>query len=52
MAIFIAETAGIRYPYDKASGFPYIMASGFLITTRNGLVARAIKPTKELKKHG
>ena len=51
-AISIAETAGIRYPYDKASGFPYIMTSDFLITTRNGLAARAIKPTKELKKQG
>lgn len=49
-AISIAETAGIRYPYDKASGFPYVMTSDFLITTPNGLVARAIKPTKELKK--
>ena len=49
-AISIAETAGIRYPYDKASGFPYIMTSDFLITTRNGLAARAIKPIRELKK--
>lgn len=49
-AIFIAETAGIRYPYDKASGFPYIMTSDFLITTKSGLTARAIKPAKELKK--
>lgn len=49
-AISIAEAAGIRYPYDKVSGFPYIMTSDFFITTRNELVARAIKPTKELKK--
>lgn len=48
--ISIAETAGIRYPYDKASGFPYVMTSDFLITTGNGLVARAIKPTRELEK--
>lgn len=49
-AISVAEAAGIRYPYDSSSGFPYVMTSDFLITTENGLVARAIKPTKELKK--
>ncbi len=49
-AISIAEAAGIRYPYDSSSGFPYVMTSDFLITTENGLIARAIKPTKELKK--
>lgn len=49
-AISVAEAAGIRYPYDSFSGFPYVMTSDFLITTENGLVARAIKPTKELKK--
>ncbi len=48
-AISVAEAAGIRYPYDNVSGFPYVMTSDFLITTGNGLVARAIKPTKELK---
>lgn len=49
-AISVAEAAGIRYPYDSSSGFPYVMTSDFLITTENGLVARAIKPIKELKK--
>lgn len=48
--ISVAEAAGIRHPYDNVSGFPYVMTSDFLITTENGLVARAVKPTKELKK--
>ncbi len=49
-AIAIAEKAGIRYPYDHVSGFPYVMTSDFLITTESGMVARVIKPVKELQK--
>jgi len=49
-AISIAEEAGIRYPYDKASGFPYVMTSDFLITRHDGMVARAVKPIAELGK--
>ena len=49
-AISIAEEAGIRYPYDKSSGFPYVMTSDFLITKHDGMVARAVKPTSELRK--
>lgn len=50
-AISAAEEAGIRYPYDKVSGFPYVMTSDFLITIEGGLLARAIKPSSELRKN-
>lgn len=49
-AISVAEEAGIRYPYDKSSGFPYVMTSDFLITKHDEMVARAVKPSSELKK--
>lgn len=49
-AISVAEAAGIRYPFDKSSGFPYVMTSDFLITKNDGIVARAVKPTSELEK--
>lgn len=48
--IEIAEKAGIRYPFDGTSGFPYVLTSDFLITTRTGEVARTIKAKKELEK--
>ena len=46
--IEIAEKAGIRYPYDNVSGFPYVLTSDFLITTPKGLLARTVKMTAEL----
>ena len=49
-AISVAEEAGIRYPYDNFSGFPYVMTSDFMITVNGGLTARAVKPTSELAK--
>lgn len=47
-AIEIADKCGIRYPYDSVSGFPYVLTTDFLITTREGYVARSIKPSTEL----
>lgn len=45
----IADEAGIRYPYDNVSGFPYILTSDFLITTPNGDMVRSIKQEKDLR---
>ncbi|MCM1561721.1 MAG: TnsA endonuclease N-terminal domain-containing protein [Butyrivibrio sp.] len=47
-AIKIADRLGIRYPYDRKSGFPYVLTSDFLITTRQGTVARSVKLAKDL----
>lgn len=47
-AIKIADRMGIRYPYDRESGFPYVLTSDFLITTRQGIVARSVKLAKDL----
>lgn len=44
----IADKAGIRYPFDNQSGFPYVLTSDFLITTPNGEMARSIKKKKDL----
>lgn len=49
-AISIADAMEIRYPYDNSSGFPYVLTTDFLITTKSGMMARAIKPSSELKK--
>ena len=47
-AIKIADRLGIRYPYDRKSGFPYVLTSDFLVTTRQGTVARSVKLAKDL----
>lgn len=49
-AISKANEAGIKYPYDRQSGFPYILTCDFMITTKNGLKARTIKNSEELDK--
>lgn len=46
--IEIAKSAGIMHPYDRKSGFPYVLTTDFLITTKNGLKARTIKESHEL----
>lgn len=46
----IAEDAGIAHPVDPASRFPVVMTTDFLITTKNGLLARTIKPSSDLQK--
>ena len=48
-AITVAAQAGIKYPTDKVSGYPYIMTCDFMITTSCGTKARTIKLTKELE---
>lgn len=47
-AIKIADSLGIRYPFDRKSGFPYVLTSDFLITTGQGIVARSVKLAKDL----
>ena len=49
LATDVAQRAGIRYPRDSISGFPYIMTCDFMITTEHGLKARTIKNTSDLK---
>ena len=47
-AVEIAAKAGIKYPTDNTSGYPYILTCDFMITTKEGLKARTIKLTSEL----
>lgn len=47
--IEIAETAQIRYPYDRVSGFPYVMTSDFYIETTKGPMVIAVKTTSDLE---
>lgn len=47
-AIKIADSLGIRYPYDRKSGFPYVLTSDFLITTGQKTIARSVKLAKDL----
>lgn len=48
LAAGIASKAGIKYPRDNISGFPYVLTCDFMITTKSGLKARTIKNTKDL----
>ena len=48
LAADIASKAGIKYPRDNISGFPYVLTCDFMITTNDGLRARTIKSTKDL----
>jgi hypothetical protein len=49
-AISVAERESIRYPYDTASGFPYVMTSDFYLETRQGTSVLSVKPSAELSK--
>ena len=49
LATDVARSAGIRYPKDNISGFPYILTCDFMITTECGLKARTIKSTSDLR---
>ena len=48
LAIEAAAGAGIRYPVDYVSNFPYVLTCDFMITTRRGLKARTVKLASEL----
>lgn len=47
-AMNVAASAGIAYPTDNVSGFPYVMTCDFVLTTTGGLKARTIKQVSEL----
>lgn len=47
-AVKMAAQSGIKYPTDKASGYPYVLTCDFMITTVDGVKARTIKMTSEL----
>jgi len=47
-AMTAAAQAGINYPTDRTSGYPYVMTCDFLITTTHGLKARTVKLSSEL----
>ena len=48
LACELAAQAGIRYPVDKVSGYPYVLTCDFMVTTPDGLRARTVKMTSEL----
>jgi len=48
LALDLAGKAGIRYPRDPVSGFPYVLTCDFMITAKQGLKARTIKQSSEL----
>jgi len=50
LAMGLAQNAGIRYPRDNVSGFPYVLTCDFMITTKHGYKARTIKNSSELNK--
>lgn len=47
-AMNAAAQAGINYPTDRTSRYPYVMTCDFLITTTHGLKARTVKLSSEL----
>jgi hypothetical protein len=49
LAADIAQKAGIEYPRDNISGFPYVLTCDFMITTTEGLKARTVKCASELQ---
>jgi len=49
LAVDVADKAEIKYPRDNISGFPYVLTCDFMVTTQNGLKARTIKSSSELK---
>ena len=48
LSMDIAQNAGIRYPRDNISGFPYVLTCDFMISTKHGCKARTIKNASEL----
>jgi hypothetical protein len=50
LAVKCAKQAGVKYPVDKVSGYPYVLTCDFMITTQSGIKARTIKTTAELSK--
>jgi len=49
-AVEIAAQAGIKYPADRVSGYPYVLTCDFMVITYNGMKARTVKMSCELSK--
>jgi hypothetical protein len=47
-AVTIASKAGIKYPTDNVSGYPYVLTCDFMIVTADGQKARTVKMVSEL----
>ena len=48
LAVRLATEAGIRYPRDLASNFPYVLTCDFMVRTKDGFKARTVKPSSML----
>ena len=48
LAIRLASEAGIRYPRDSVSNFPYVLTCDFMVRTKDGFKARTVKPSSTL----
>ena len=48
LALRLASEAGIRYPRDSVSAFPYVLTCDFMIRTKDGFKARTVKPSSAL----
>ena len=48
LAVRLATEAGIRYPRDLASNFPYVLTCDFMVRTKDGFKARTVKPSSAL----
>ncbi|MDR1643226.1 MAG: TnsA endonuclease N-terminal domain-containing protein [Clostridiales bacterium] len=48
LAMSCAVKAGVKYPTDRDSKFPYILTSDFMITTKNASKVRTVKMVKDL----
>lgn len=45
----IARNIGVKHPVDHESGYPYVLTTDFLITTKKAVYARTVKTSKELQ---
>ena len=43
LAVRLASEAGIRYPRDSVSNFPYVLTCDFMVRTKDGFKARTVK---------
>ena len=48
LAVRLASEAGIRYPRDSVSNFPYVLTCDFMVRTKDGFKARTVKPSSTL----
>ena len=48
LALRLASEAGIRYPRDSVSAFPYVLTCDFMVRTKDGFKARTVKSSSAL----